>query len=84
MRDEPIMILGGTPEMEHFRMLQLMGALSIEVRTGMKVGPGSLLKAVEMRYGIKARTKKAALEKMRALYEQVFDTPAPFDPGGRS
>lgn len=54
-----------------FQMAQCIGSLRIEVRTGMRHSQGSVLRLVQDRFGIKARTKKGALEEMLVLYEQT-------------
>mgnify|MGYP000181945890 CR=1 FL=1 len=51
-----------------FHLAQCIGALRIEVRTGLKHSRGSILQMVRVAYGIKARTKVAALEALEALY----------------
>lgn len=54
-----------------FQMAQCIGALSIEVGTGLKHSRGSVLKLVQERYGIKAKTKAKALEELKALYKEA-------------
>jgi hypothetical protein len=67
-------VIINTPEgIEHFRMCQVIGALTIEVRTGMSHSRGSILKVAQQRYGCVKRTKKGALAEMRALYEETYD-----------
>ena len=56
-------------------MAQCISMLRIEVRTGMKYSRGSVLALVRERYGIKARTKAAALDEMLALYEATTGRP---------
>jgi len=52
-----------TPDgIERFQKLRLYFALKVEVRTGMKHSQGSILAHLQREYGVKARTKKAALE----------------------
>jgi hypothetical protein len=60
-------------EVQHstFHMMQCIGALSIEVNTGMKHSRGSILKLVQQRYGVKAKTKKGALAEMKVLYKET-------------
>ena len=57
-----------TPEgIRRFHMMQVMYALRIEVRTGMKMSRGSVLKVAQQVYGCKSRTKAGALAEMEAL-----------------
>jgi hypothetical protein len=51
-----------------FHMGQCIAALRIETRTGLKHSRGSILQMVRVAYGIKARSKVAALEALEALY----------------
>lgn len=51
-----------------FHLAQCIGALSIEVNTGMRHSRGSVLKMVQNQYGIKSRTKEEALAELKALY----------------
>ena len=51
-----------------FHMGQCIAALRIEVRTGLKHSRGSILQMVRVAYGIKARTKVAALEALERMY----------------
>lgn len=61
-----------TPEgMAHFAMCQCIGRLRIEVSTGMKFRQ-STLAAVQHAYGIKGRTKRAALKELQALYAETY------------
>jgi len=59
--------------MAQFRMRQVIGALEIEVRTGLRHSRGSVLKLAQQEYGCVKRTKKGALAEMRALYETTYD-----------
>jgi len=66
MNTGPVVI--DTPEgMAYFRLLQVRGALSIEVKTGKSHSRGSVLKLAQREYGIKSRTKKGALAELNAL-----------------
>lgn len=56
---------------EVVHMAQCIGALSVEVNTGMKHSKGSILKLVQTQYGVKARTKKKALEELKKLYKET-------------
>lgn len=55
-----------------YQMAQCISSLSIETRTGMRHSQGSILKLVQQRYGIKARTKRGALEELLALYKETY------------
>lgn len=56
-----IALVFDTPEkISMFRLIQLKHALRLEIKTGMKVGRGSLVKSVQS-LGFEGRTKKAAL-----------------------
>lgn len=71
MNDQPIVI--DTPDgMAHLAMLQVIGALSIEVRTGMSHSRGSVMNLARDRYGCQKRTKKGVLAEMRALYLATY------------
>ena len=52
-------------------LAQVIAALRIEVRTGMKMSRGSVLKLVQQVYGVRSRTKAGALEELLALKAQV-------------
>lgn len=54
-----------------FHMAQCIGALSIEVNTGMRPSRGSILKMVQSMYGVKPKTKKGALTEMKAKYAEL-------------
>ena len=45
-------------------------ALEMEVDTGMKMSRVSALRAAQMNYGVKAKTKKGAIREMRAMLEE--------------
>lgn len=51
-------------------MAQCIGALRIEVKTGMKHSKGSVLKVVQQVYGVRSRTKTGALREMENLYKE--------------
>lgn len=57
---------------EHYMISSAIARLRIEVNTGLKFSGGSTLKAVNKLYGIKASTKKRALEQMLALYKEKY------------
>ena len=59
-------------EIVHFQLASTIGALTIEVETGMKHSRGSVLKVAQNRYGLTSRTKKGALRELRVLYKQTF------------
>lgn len=62
-----------TPEqISHYRMASAIAALKIEVKTGMKMGRGSILKFVQQQYGIKAKTKAKALDEMLVLHKATY------------
>lgn len=70
MNNQPIVI--DTPEgIQAFHMLQVIGALSIEINTGMSYSKGSVMKLAQQRYGCVKRTKKAVLAEMRAKYTEA-------------
>jgi len=61
------------PFIKAFAMLQVIGALSVEVNTGMRFSRGlSILQVAQRRYGIKAKRKPAALQELRKLYADTF------------
>lgn len=68
---DPIII--DTPDgIEHFQMARTIAMLKLEVRTGMKCSRGSVLAYVKQQYGVKARTKAAALDEMCKLYKTRY------------
>lgn len=56
--------------MNPIHLAQCIGALRIEVNTGMRHSRGSVLKLVQQRYGVKAKTKAKALEELKELYKK--------------
>ncbi len=54
-----------------FHLAQCIGALRIEVRTGLKHSRGSVLQMVRVAYGIRSRSKVDALAALEALYLEV-------------
>ena len=66
-------IVVDTPEgIEHFRVAAIIGALRLEVRTGVKVNYRvSLVKACKF-YGFNGRQKKDALEFMENYYLRTY------------
>lgn len=65
-----------TPEgIAWFAFLQVLHALRIEVRTGMKFSRGSVLKIAQQRYGVTSRTKAGAYAEMVAMYENATGEP---------
>lgn len=62
-----------TPDgIEHFRMLQLIGALNIEVNAGMRYSRGSVMNATRERYGIQKQTKAGVLKELRKIYAATY------------
>lgn len=61
-----------TPEgIAAFRLFCLITALRTEIKTGMKMTRQPLLR-VASHYGVNARTKRAALAQLEALYEEAY------------
>jgi hypothetical protein len=58
-------------QIDLLRLAQTIGALKIEVRTGMKMSRGSILKMAQRVYGVRSRTKAGALAELLDLYEEV-------------
>lgn len=58
-----------------FHRLQCYYALKIEVKTGMRHSRGSVLRLVQQMYGVKARTKKGAMQELRSQLEDLGHTP---------
>jgi hypothetical protein len=54
-----------------FNLMQTIGALRIEVNTGMRHSQGSVLKHSQRVYGVTARTKVVALAQLEELYEDT-------------
>ena len=59
------------PQQMPFNLMQCIGALRIEVATGMKHSQRSVLAHVQREYGVTKRTKKGALAELEALYERL-------------
>lgn len=71
-----------TPDgIEHFRFCQVIACLSIEVKTGLKMSRGSVLKLAQERYGVTARTKVKALDQLKDMYEVKYGFP--YGQGGK-
>lgn len=51
-------------------LAQCIGALSIEVNTGMKHSKGSVLAHAQRTFGVRSRTKEGALKELKALYKE--------------
>lgn len=65
-----------TPDaIEHFRCCQLIGALSIEVHTGLTHSRGSVMNAARERYGIQKRTKAGVLAELHKIYLATYGWP---------
>ena len=60
-----------TCDRDMFRLLQLRGALRIEVATGMHHSKGSLLAEVNRRYGETFRRKSQALDFLNDLVDEM-------------
>ena len=52
----------------HYRLCAVISALKIEIKTGMKMSRGSLVKLAQESYGITARNKAKALEQLLDYY----------------
>lgn len=66
----PIVI--DTPDgIAFFRLLQLRGALRIEINTGMRNSRGSVLAAVNQQFGTSFKRKQAALDYLNELIETI-------------
>ena len=57
--------------MNVIHLAQCIGALSIEVNTGMRHSRGSVLKLVQRQYGVRSKTKKGALAELKAMYAET-------------
>lgn len=59
-----------TPEqIAAFRLRSVIAGLTIEVKTGMKHSRVNLLQVARKVYGVKSRTKVAALAELQAIYD---------------
>lgn len=56
-----------------YQMMAQIKALELEVRTGMKMGRGNLLKFCKDQYGLKSHNKKDAIVEMKNLFNQKFE-----------
>lgn len=62
-----------TPDgIKHFRLLQLIGALHIEVTTGMSMSRGSVMNCARYEYGVDKRTKAGVLKELRKIYKDTY------------
>ena len=70
MTEGPVVI--DTPDgIAFFRLLQLRGALRIEINTGMRMSRGSVLAAVNRQFGTSFKRKQAALDYLNELIETI-------------
>ena len=66
-------IVAEGPGVELWQMLAAQKALQVEVDTGLRHSRGSVLKFVQQKYGIKARTKRKAIEEMQAIIDKFVE-----------
>lgn len=71
MTEGPV-VISSPAGIEHFQMCQVIGALSIEVKTGLSHSRGSVLNLARERYGVKSRTKKGALAELHVQYKEKY------------
>ena len=56
----------------HFRLCQVINALSLEVSTGMSHSRGSVMNHARVTYGVTKRTKAGVLAELRHLYLTTY------------
>jgi len=67
-----IMITGDG--IDAYRLMALIKALEIEIRTGMKMNRGmSCLKIAQIQYGVKAKRKKDAVIELKKIFNQFCE-----------
>jgi hypothetical protein len=66
-----VIVIEGPEQIAMFRLLQIKHALRLEIKTGMKLKGGSLLKLVNREYGQSFRTKKDALAFIEAIVDAI-------------
>jgi hypothetical protein len=71
---KPVTIIDTPEGLAHFRLCQVIAALRIETKTGLKHSQGSILKLAQQRYGATARTKRGALAQLETLYFETYGT----------
>lgn len=55
-----------------FRLLQIKGALGIEVSTGLRNSHGSVMKLAKEKYGCKGNTKKAVYDELCKIVDDAI------------
>lgn len=53
-------------------LMTLIRALEFEVKTGMKMSHGSLLKTAELNWGVKSRRKEKAIVELKKIFNETF------------
>lgn len=57
-----------TPEqIKAFQLHATIKALELEIKTGLRHSRGSVLKAAQQNFGVRAKTKKAALKELKKM-----------------
>ena len=68
-----MIVVDSADAMRHMRHCQLIGALKIETRTGMKMSRGGSVLAVAQReFGVTSRPKKGALDELPRMYKETY------------
>ena len=67
MSDQGMIVLDTPDQIAAYQALATLGALRLEARTGLSHSRGSVLKLVQERYGVTARTKKAAVVELESI-----------------
>jgi len=62
-------IIEGAENIERFQLIQMRRALELEIATGMRHSRGSVLAAAQRRFGIKSRTKAAAVAELQSMLD---------------
>jgi len=66
-------VIEGPDQMAHFAMCQVIGALRLEVNSGLKFSNrGSIMNLARQRYGCQKRTKAGVLKEMLVIYKTKY------------
>lgn len=73
--DDGSIMITGEDDIQAYRMLSQIKALEVEVRTGMRMSSKfNLLKSLREEYSLNSRKKVDAIEELKNLFHQRFET----------